>query len=183
MSVERRYFSHGFRIERRAAGTGAEERTFITGTVMPYNVKAVIPGKFGDFEEMFLPGCFGADVESRDVIATLHHTDAKVIGRTGGNLQLRDSPAGLDAELRMLATTDCRDAERLLDERVLRGWSVEFVPKRGGDLVVDGVRQLSAVDLVAVSLVPVPAYGEALAEVSMRMKNATARGRAFVAVL
>ena len=183
MSVERRCVNSGLRVERRAAGQGAEQRVFVTGTVMPYNVKASIRGKYGSFEEVFLPGCFGEDVASRDVIATLHHVEAKTIGRTGGNLELRDSAAGLGAELRMLGTTDCRDAELLLDEKVLRGWSVEFVPKPGGDRVVDGVRELSAVELVGVSLVPDPAYTQALAEVSMRMKNEKARGRSFVAVL
>lgn len=111
--------------------------------------------------ERFLPGSFGA-IGKLDVIANLQHERSKPLGRSqGGGLELRDSEQALEITLELPATTDGNDALELVNRKVLRGFSIEFAPKR--ESRVDGVRVIESAILSGIGLVDRPAYPASIA--------------------
>ena len=140
--VEQRYF------ELRYDG----DRT-ISGTAIRYGDTAKLP--WGD-KERFAPGVFG-EVEAADVLLNVQHERARPIARTqGGGLTLVDTITELRVEAQLPDTTDGNDAISLVRNRVLRGLSVEFVPRT--DRLVEGVTVIESAELRGVAIVDRPAY-------------------------
>ena len=124
----------------------------IYGLVAPYNVETTI-GKM--FREKILPGAFG-DVGSLDSWMTRQHKRELVLGRTGRNVFLTDSPEGLQMRAIMPKTPLGEDTLYLIREGILTGISVEFQPRRVRwepgvvplrNMVKSGLRRFSIVDL------------------------------------
>ena len=150
-------FLYSENLELRADSQGMK----VVGPVVRYDDKYVI----GDFTERIERGAF----QWNDVFATIQHDRRRLIGRTGSNLQLRDEPEGLYAELRMLDTRDALDAKAMLQAGLLKGWSAEFDIS---DDRFDGFdRVVTRADLKGVSLVDVPAYSQSLAEIQTRWEK------------
>ena len=126
----------------------ADGRT-IAGVVMPYNVEA----RIGSYVERFLPGAF-ADADPAQVpLTTVHDRESLPIGRA---LSLTDTPAGLEAELRVSETRLGDEALVLIKDGAATGLSVGFVP------VEDRWDQArTMVERVKARLVAFPAYADA----------------------
>ena len=142
--IERRYCEVEY---RAAAGT-------IEGTAIDYSDAARIPGPGGEVMlERVQTGAFGT---IGDVILNLQHDRQRPIARTGGGLELRDSPEALRATVQLPDTTDGRDARILLTRKVLRGLSVEMIVQ---DDEFRGVeRIIKRAELKGLALVDRPAY-------------------------
>ena len=123
----------------------------IYGLVAPYNVETTI-GKM--FREKILPEAFG-DVGSLDSWMTRQHKRELILGRTGRNVFLTDSPEGLQMRSTMPKTPLGDDTLYLIREGILTGLSVEFQPRRVKwepgvvplrTIVKSGLRRFSIVD-------------------------------------
>ena len=137
------------------------DQTVVSGPIVRYGDTA----KLGMFTESIAPGAFSWT----DVAATIQHDRHRLIGRSGANLSLVDSPTELRAELRLLETRDSHDAQVMLDEGLLRGWSAEF---KVADDSFDGIsRTIRKASLRRVSLVDQPAYSESVAEIQHRYEQ------------
>ena len=141
-NVQRRYFELRF----------DDDRT-VMGTAIRYGDVATFP--YGP-QERFEPGAFG-DLRGADVMLTMMHDRSKPVARSGGGgLELRDSSVELAVSARLADTREADDALALIRQKVLRGLSVEFVPKRtkmqGNTVVVERA------ELRAVSIVDKPQY-------------------------
>ena len=145
-------------MERRFLEVRAEGRTII-GAPMVYGDIALMP--FG--RETFSPGVFG-DVSTLDVRMNIQHNRQRQIARTdGGGLYLTDSPERLEIRAEIPETRDGNDALTMVNNRMLRGLSVEFDPlaeRTKGDL-----RIIDRADLGAIGLVDIPAYTQSRVEV------------------
>lgn len=154
-------------IERRAILLRAElsanlDTQTITGVAVRYGDTANIGGYF---EERIEPDAF-RDMD--DVVLNIQHDRARPIARTGGGgLELTNSTDKLRVSATPVATRDGKDAVLMVEHRVLRGFSVEFVAKR--EDYVDDVRVIREARLVGLGLVDRPAYGDSLAKVARRM--------------
>ena len=116
LGLQRRFF------EIRQEG----DRT-LTGTAMVYGDVAELP--WGE-KERFMPGAFG-DVSKLDVILNVQHNRDKPIARTkGGGLELVDSRIELVVRAELPETPDADNVLVLRRNKILRGMSIEFYPKR-----------------------------------------------------
>ena len=141
--VERRYFELRFDSDERR----------ITGTAMRYGDVAVLP--WGD-KERFEPGAFG-EVAGADVILNIQHDRAQPIARTlGGTLRLSDSSGELTIDATLPDTPAANGALANVRAGILRGFSVEFMPKETRK--EDGVIIVEKASLPAIGLVDRPAY-------------------------
>ena len=129
----------------------------ISGTAMRYGDIAVF--EFGG-KERFEPGAF-AEVGGKDIILNFQHQRARPLARTGnGGLTLTDTPTELRLSAELPETRDADDALELVRAKVIRGLSVEFVPKRWhveGDTLV-----IERADLRNVAMVDRPQYKKSL---------------------
>ena len=119
--VQRRYFEMRF---------DADERR-VSGTAMKYGDTATLP--WGE-KERFEPGAFG-EVAGSDVTLNVQHDRARLIARTGadpsgGLLTLRDTGNELTVSAVLPDTQEANDAVKNIRARLLRGMSVEFIPKQ-----------------------------------------------------
>ena len=143
------------------------DSSLVRGVVVRYGDTATVGGIL---RERFVPGCFG-DVRGLDVIANVQHRRDRPLARTGGGgLELSDTRDDLSAALTMPDTRDGQDATELLRLRVLRGFSVEFLPTQ--ERFDAGVRIVEKADLVNIGLVDRPAYGDSLAALAKRCSEA-----------
>ena len=137
------------------------ERT-VSGVVLRYGDIAELP--WGE-RETFLPGSFG-DIQSADVILNMQHDRRKPMCRTGGSgLVLEDDGQQLTLRAELPDTTVGNDALELVRTRVLRGFSVEFLPVKwdtekdeDGMPIPDGLITIEKAKLRGVGLVDRPAY-------------------------
>jgi len=137
--------------ERRYAELRADGRR-LAGVAVRYGDTAALP--WG--EERIEPGAFG-DVASADVVLNIQHDRGRPLARTGGaGLDLRDSPAALEVAAELPDTRDAADVLAMVRSGVLRGLSIEFVPRAERDDA--GVRVIEAADLVGMAVVDKPAY-------------------------
>ena len=144
--------------EKRFLEFRAVEGRTIHGTALDYTDLAK---RFDVGPERFLPGAFG-NVSKLDVIANLHHERSRPVGRSGGGgLELRDSEKALEISLELPNTRDGDDALELVDKKILRGFSIEFVSKR--ETRQGGVRVISSAVLSGVALVDRPSYPKSIA--------------------
>ena len=136
----------------------SEEGRVLSGVAITYGDVADLP--FG--REKVLPKAFSP---LGDVILNKQHQRSMPLARTGGGgLVLTDT----DEELRIEATlddiTDCNDVLKLVRQKVLRGFSIEFKPKvitQDGDIFV-----IREAELSGIAVVDRPAYTDT--EVNVR---------------
>ena len=136
-------------VERRFVEFRAEGDT-LSGTVIRYGDTAT----FGRWREQFQAG----SIRPRDVVVNLHHDRAQPVAREGAGLQLTDGPDELRATVTLPDTRLAREARELVDAGILRGFSMEFRVRDGGESWEGNQRTIRAADLVGLALVDKPAY-------------------------
>ena len=112
--------------------------------------------RVGGRSERFLPGAFG-DVSKLDVILNAGHDRSRPLARSGGGLTLTDSATALDVVAELAETRESEDTLALVEARVLRGFSIEFVPVQVRTEAA--TRVLVKARLVGIAVVDKPAYG------------------------
>ncbi len=130
----------------------AEGRT-IGGVAVRYGDTAEIWG----VRESIAAGAFGANVAGQDILLNVAHDRGRAIARTPQTLTLKDSAVALEIEAQLPMTREADDALALIDAKILRGLSIEFIPEtvnRSGEdsVVVERAR------LLGVAVVDTPAY-------------------------
>ena len=87
--------------------------------------------ELGQGPSAFLPGALGADVGGLDVLLNVQHDRGRVLARTGGGgLVLTDTPAALEIVATLAETRESSDTLALVEAKILRGFSLEFVALR-----------------------------------------------------
>jgi hypothetical protein len=146
--------------------TKPEVRTFTTdvevrgdgrtlvGTIVPYGVEA----RIGSYVEEFAPGAFADADPERVPLLAAHRRDELPVGRA---LAFRETPTGLQAELRVSATQAGDDVLTLVRDGAATGLSVGFIP--GEDAWSPDRTRVTRTraTLVEVSVVAMPAYAAA----------------------
>ena len=113
--------------------------------------------RVGARAERFLPGAFGADVGGLDVLLNVQHDRARPLARTGGGgLTLTDTPESLEIRAELPETRESSDALELVEAKILRGFSLEFVALR--ERMEGPTRVLVSARLVGLAVVDKPAY-------------------------
>lgn len=146
------------------------ERRFFEFREMPNENDRVIEGvalRYGEVAELpigretFERGAFG---DIGDVILNVQHDRSRPLARTGGGgLELID-----DDELSVRAvlpqTRDADDVLELINQRVLRGLSIEFRQAKGRFAMEGGrdVLRISSAVLTGVGVVDRPAYEKSI---------------------
>ena len=135
---------------------------------MPYGERARIPEwEFpGNRYEEFKPGAFGS-LDGQDLLLNVQHDRGRPIARTdGGGLEFNDSRDALRLSADLPNTTEANDAVENVRAKILRGFSIEFVPDEY--LGRQGPDQNTVVHtrarLTDVALVDRPAYHGATAK-------------------
>ena len=144
-------------IERRTAPITLELRAdgrTIAGTVVPYNTEA----RIGSYVERFLPGAFAEADPTQIPLTAVHDRESLPIGRA---LSLTDTPAGLEAELRVSETRLGDEALTLIRDGAATGLSVGFIPVQDRWNQARTAVQRVKAKLVEISLVAFPAYEDA----------------------
>lgn len=116
----------------------------------------------GFFEEQIAPGAFSDAIKS-DVRALIDHDSGRVIGRTtSGTLRLMEDERGLAVEIDLPDTTDGRDLAVQLERGDITGMSFGFHVTREewDETGATPLRTIRKVDLIEVSAVAFPAYGD-----------------------
>lgn len=149
--------------EIRTADEGTEKG--FQGRVVPYNVLAPIGHRL---LEAIAPGCFTKSIKeaARQLPLMLNHKhDDLPIGKM---VEWADAEDGLYARWVMADTEQAATAHRLIQDGILSGLSVGFIPQRAGDKwdhrkppEVDTVVRTQA-RLAEVSVVSVPTWAEAV---------------------
>ena len=99
------------------------------------------------------------DVSGGDIILNVQHDRGRALARTGGGgLSFTDTPASLTLRATLPRTGEANDALTNIRARVLRGLSMEFVPKR--ERFENSVRIVDEAVLVGIGLVDRPQYGD-----------------------
>ena len=137
------------RIEIKAA-LAVDEAGTISGVAWPFGA----PDRVGD---MILPGAFRKAVAPLPMLA--FHAPDDVVGAW---TEVREDGAGLRVKGRLLVEDlpRARELHAMVKAGALRGLSIGFVATSAKSRAVGG-RTISAVDLVEVSLVSVPAHPKA----------------------
>lgn len=131
----------------------------LSGVVMPYNERALMP--WGG--ERFEPGAF---LPLGDVKLNLQHQRTTLLTRTGAGLELIDGPDALRMVAALPDTTAARDAVELVRAKVLQGLSVEFNARQ--ERLENGDRVVSRAILSGVGIVDDGAYASAIVEARRR---------------
>ena len=140
-------------VEIRAVDADTRE---IQGTALTYGETAKLP--FGN--ERFEAGAFG-NLSRADVVLNLQHDRGRPLARTGGGgLSFSDDKDALTLRAKLPKTRDGDDALELVRSKILRGFSVEFWPKkeRFEGTMDDPKRIVVEAELRGVALVDKPAY-------------------------
>ena len=148
-------------VEYRASDGGG----VLTGPIVRYDDSASL---FAGVRERLLPGAFG-DVGKADVYFEIGHQTGRIFGRTGAGAELRDTREALTAEVQVADTSDGRDAVELVKSGILTGWSMEFKPERTA--MRSATRVIEKARIVAVALVPDPAYSASQVEARSRQAD------------
>ena len=128
------------------------ERTLV-GRAMVYGDTATMP--WGE-KERFEPGAFG-NLSNKDIILNQQHDRSVPLARTGGGgLTVSDSPTMLEIRAELPETRQADDTITLVKNRVLRGLSIEFMPKT--DRLENDIRVITRADLQGIAVVDRPAY-------------------------
>ena len=144
-------------VQRRYCEFRFDGNRTISGIAMRYGDVAKLP--WGE-KERFEPGAFG-DVSSADVLLNKQHQRSIPLARTGGGgLSFSDSSTELTITADLPETRDADDVIELVKKRILRGFSIEFLPK---DYVIDREKEIVVIKkakLLAVAIVDRPAYNQ-----------------------
>ena len=125
----------------------------LSGVAITYGDTA----RIGARAERFLPGALGADVGALDVLLNVQHDRGRVLARTGGGgLTLNDTAAALEVRAELPETRESEDTLALVDAKILRGFSLEFVALR--ERMEGPTRVLVQARLVGLAVVDKPAY-------------------------
>ena len=145
------------KFERRFAELRASD-TGITGVLLRYGDTAVVES----FRERLLPG----SLEARDdVLANIMHQRAKPVARTGAGLVLEMGKDAVEARIDWPETVYAREAKELVEERILRGFSIEFVARK--EHFEGRTRIIEAATLTGLAIVDRPAYPDS--QIAKRM--------------
>lgn len=140
--LQRRFYELRFDAEKRE----------LRGTAMRYGDIAKLP--WGE-KERFVAGAFAGSLS--DIILNVQHDRGRPLARTGGGgLRMDDSATELRLEAVLPKTREADDVIELVRQKILRGFSVEFLPI--SHRVVDGVTVIEKAELRNVGLVDRPAY-------------------------
>lgn len=124
----------------------------------------------GGFKERIVPGAFKRTLASgHDVLALVGHERNLILGRIkNGTLTLKEDDHGLQVSIDLPDTSYARDLRESVARGDISGMSFGFsVPEDGAKMFREGdaiVRELLAVTLVEVSIVTMPAYHAATAQ-------------------
>ena len=150
MSIERRY--------RPLVDAGDR---VLEGVAVPYGAVAHIGGQF---HERFEPDSIRFD----DVVLNVMHDRSRPVARTPASLsfQALADGRGLGVRAALVDTGDGRDAYRMVQAGILRGFSIEFRSLREHPETVSGdvVRVIDEARLTGLAIVDTPAYDGASAE-------------------
>ena len=122
----------------------------IKGKVVCYSETALIGGQF---EERFESGCFG---EISDVLVNIQHQRTKPVARQGEGLELVNSETILSASVDLDGTPNGEECRAMIDKKILRGFSSEFVCNV--DEWNGNKRVIKEAELCGIGIVDKPAY-------------------------
>jgi HK97 family phage prohead protease len=155
------------RIERRSMAPQVEGRKI--RLKIPYNSTSTDMG----FREVIAPGAFKRTLSdpNAEVLGFWNHNSDMVLGRrSAGTLSLDDDEEGLLAELEEDETSWSADARAAIRSGNVRGASFGFIVAPNGDSWDrsggEWMRTLNDCDLLELSPVAQPAYGESEADLS-----------------
>ncbi len=123
--------------------------------------------RIDDLTETIAPGAFAATLRSgSDVLALVDHDASRLLARTASSsLVLREDDHGLAFEIHLPETQLARDVLALAERGDLGGMSFGFRVPNGGERFENGVRVLTQIDLVEISVVHAfPAYPDTTVE-------------------
>lgn len=121
----------------------------ISGTVLRYDDVAHIGRAF---HERFAPGSVSFD----DVVLNLMHDRRSPVARTGAGLELMDGGRELRMKATIPDTVYGRQARELIDAKIIRGLSAEFIAQ--DERFEGGMRVIKRAELHGIGLVDRPAY-------------------------
>ena len=133
--------------EARAEIRADPETRTLAGVIMPYG--RVAPS----WRERFLPGSLRP--APRGLVHVAHDRSRPVAGWPD-SVELRETGAGLEAEIRLDDTPEARAALEGVTAGRLTGFSVEF--NRAVSRRVAGIREISEAVLIGLGLVEAPGY-------------------------
>lgn len=145
--------------EARAEIRADPDKRTIGGIIMPYG--RVSPSH----RERFLPGALRA--APRGLVHVLHDRSRPVAGWPD-SVELRETAAGLEAEIRLDDTPEARAALDGVQSGALAGFSVEF--NRAVSRRVAGIREISDAVLIGLGLVAAPSYPGTAVELRARRR-------------
>ena len=112
--------------------------------------------RVGSSRERFVPGAFGS-LEGADLLLNVQHDRGRVLARSGGGgLVLTDSATALEVRAELPETRESDDTLKLVEAKILRGFSLEFVALR--ERMEGPTRVLVQARLVGLAVVDKPAY-------------------------
>ena len=151
-----------YRDELLIRDDGGDGRT-VFGLAVPFGVPSRIADWQGNYSETFARGSFAKTIrEQGSRVKVLAHHDTRFL--LAGQPILRETDAGLEIEASIARTRDGDDVLELIRVGALDSFSVGFSPVKGGDDWNDDMTEVTRrqVRLHEVSLVPFPAYDDAL---------------------
>ena len=130
----------------------------VSGVVLNYSDMAQLDSK--GTKERFEPRAFG-DLENEDIILNFQHDRTVPIARTGGGgLQIHDDGTQVTLSATLPNTRAADDALELIKNKVMRGFSIEFMPtKQRWD---KRTRVVSKAQLKNIAIVDRPAYPQSI---------------------
>ena len=124
-----------------------------TGIVLRYGDRAA----FGRFTERFEPGSVRL---GRDMSANIMHERSKPVARIGAGLTVSDDGNSIEARIAWPDTTYGREAKELVEARILRGLSIEFLATKDR---MDGTeRIIEEAVMTGLGIVDRPAYPDSV---------------------
>lgn len=164
-------------IDTRAQGSDKEPE--ITGRAAVYDAFTPLRDLWGDtFHERIQKGALTKTLnDGHDIFALHNHNWNEVLGRTAANLTLTDGEEGLDFELKPNNTTAGRDALENVRSGLISGCSIGFRIVDQDWEERDGVffRTINEMELLEITLTPIPAYTATRAEVRSLTPNMKTR--------
>ena len=158
------------KLEFRFAPVELDGRT-VTGIAVPWDKIGTGPqGK-----ERFLRGAFGDPSGFPEFNLTKQHNRSLAVS---ANLRFLDAPGGLKVSATIAETALGADTLVEIREKMLRGFSVEFYAEK--EHLSQGIRVIEKAALAGLSLVDIPAYGDAKIEEirkNQRIKKAQRRAK------
>lgn len=157
MNKEQRSLMQAPELRRAPSNTGPGQ---VAGYAAVFNSETDIAGLW---REVIAPGAFSDTLRNDDIMAYSAHDSARILGRTSsGTLRLREDGTGLSVEIDLPDTSDGRDVAELVRRRDLKGMSFGMIVRKEtwDETVNPPLRTIEAADLVEVSAVGRPAYGD-----------------------